>query len=114
MGRRCAVVLIYFFVKNVFGGGSKAPPAGLAFQPLVNRSDPVSLRVFITERDSLAPADLDAGPAWQAPRFTLPLPTEHSGVVTYRPSEVRCRTSLQIPYEIVAIGFSECTVIRTV
>ncbi len=107
MDRCCAVVLIYFFVKNVFGGGSKAPPPGLAFQPLVNRSDPVSLRVFITERDSLAPADLDAGPAWQAPRFTLPLPTEHTGVVTYRPSQARCRISLPTSSEIVSTVFSE-------
>mmetsp|Transcript_8115 Transcript_8115/g.24117 ORF Transcript_8115/g.24117 Transcript_8115/m.24117 type:complete len:668 (-) Transcript_8115:416-2419(-) len=88
IGTLIRVVLIYFFVKNVFGGGggAKAPPPGLAFQPLINRTDPVSLRVFISEADTLEADVLGAGPVWEAPRFMLPLPAEHSRVVTYRPS----------------------------
>lgn len=81
--------LIYLFIKNFFGGVSKAPGASQGYSPAVVPSDPMSLRVYITEAEYLASEDLEGPPVWELREFTLPLPAEQVAVVTYKPSEVR-------------------------
>lgn len=82
------VFLFYMLVRNLFGGGAKAPPPGLAFRPAVTHGDPLSMRVFITEQPEIDLDSVSTRPAWQELEFSLPLAAEKTQSVTYRPSKV--------------------------
>jgi len=82
------VFLFYMLVRNLFGGGAKAPPPGLAFRPAVTHGDPLSMRVFITEQPEIDLDSVSTRPAWQELEFSLPLAAEKTQSITYRPSKV--------------------------
>lgn len=92
LGGLFRMFLVYMLVRNLFGGGgSKAPPPGLAFRPRVSRGDPMSMRIFLSEQPEMAVDDLDAvstAPVWQETDFSLPLTTERTTTISYRPSKV--------------------------
>lgn len=87
IGTLVRVILIYLFIKNFFGGSNKPAGSTLGFAPALNRSDAVSLRVYISESKTLDTYSLQQQPVWELLDFVLPLRVERTSVVTYKPSK---------------------------
>ena len=91
-------VIMWYFMRQFFGGGSKAPPkevdgvpviGGGVLAPKFPRGHHVDLHVFVSELDTWqAAADAGQPPVWVAADVALGLPTDLKHTFIYQPSEV--------------------------